>query len=370
MILAYIVYFSLLLLMVTSTIPVVATRTLDKNGFIANKISSLFPIIIISIILGCRYGVGDDYFSYRDLYNSQCYHSIFESSASEWIFGHIYYWCYKAQLPYTFVQTILNVIFLSFLYASFKSNLKIFRWVIIFFFLTGVLFLYLNIQRQSIALAILFYSIQYIERRNFLKFIFYIFIAAGFHFSAFFFLPIYFLWHLIDLLKHRYVQLLLWGASLLFSDLLVDIISQLSILLLSGTPYERYGATVFFLETNKGSGIGPIVKAIIDLTIILYSKKLFYAYKKNTVFYIVYFLFLAGTILSNIFQYNLLLSRVAFLFVSFRIVVLAYIYDYIVDKGMQRDKIIALLLLLLCLLYFVGMIYIGNNNCSPFRFSL
>lgn len=368
MILAYIVYFSLLLLMIIFTIPVSSIKSPYMDIKIVNKFFFLFPILVISVVLGCRYGVGVDYFSYKELYDSQHLHSVFDGNANEFIFSNIYYWCYKAGFPYAFVQIILNIVFWFFFYISFDFDKRLFRWIILFFFLTGILFLCLNIQRQSIALAILFYAIRYVEKKCFLKFLFYVFMAAGFHLSAFLFIPVYFLWHIVVCLKNKCLQILLWSISFLFSAYFVDLISELSMLLLVGTPYERYGASVISWETARGSGVGLIVKGLIDVFIIFYSQKIFVYLRNSSYFHIVYFLFFIGIILSNIFQYNLLLGRVAFLFVSFRIVVLAYVCDYIFCQGKQIDKLIVISLLMLCLAYFIGMIYIENNSCSPFRF--
>lgn len=368
MILAYIVYFSLLILMIIFTIPVSSIKSPYMDIKIVNKVFFLFPIIVTSVVLGCRYGVGVDYFNYKELYDSQHLHSVFDGNANEFIFSNIYYWCYKSGFSYAFVQIILNIVFWFFFYISFDFDKRLFRWIILFFFLTGILFLYLNIQRQCIALGILFYAVRYIERKSLSKFLFYVIMAAGFHLSAFLFIPVYFLWHIIVCLKNMYLQLLLWVISLLFSANFVNLISELSILLLTGTPYERYGASVFAWETGKGSEMGLVVKGIMDVFIIIYGKNMFVHLKNCSYFYIIYFLYFIGIILSNIFQYNLLLGRVSFLFVSFRIIVLAYVCDYIYSQGKRIDKLIVMFLLMLCLAYFIGMIYIGNNSCSPFYF--
>ena len=324
----------------------------------------------MAVTFGLRYGVGVDYFTYEELYTSQRLHSIFDGSSNEFLFGGIYYFCYKLGLPYACVQTILNFIFFYFFYKVFETKKELFPWAISFFFLTGLLFLYLNIQRQGIALSILIYSVQYIEKRKLGKFLFWILMAVGFHLSALLFLPMYYLWHGVSIIKPRKIELILWGSSLLFSVILLDILSGFSLLLLEGTKYGRYGDLVLSWESDKGSGLGTMVKALTDFVVILYSKKLFNCKKYYPCFSIIYFIFFIGSVMSNIFQYNLLLNRVAFLFVSFRFIVLAYTYDYIFHQGKVWDKIVAIGLFLICFAYFMGMIYLGNNDCSPFRFVL
>ena len=365
--LAYAVYTLLLFLMLLFTIPVAASRRGEVYSPV-NRFSYFFPIFILAIIFGFRYGVGVDYFAYEDLYTSQRFHSIFDGSSNELLFGGIYYGCFKMGLPYAYVQVILNFIFFFFFYKSFEGRKDIMPWAVLFFFLTGTLFLYLNIQRQGIALSILIYSVQYIEKRKLGNFLLYILIAMGFHLSAILFLPMYFLWRLMPVFKLRKTQLIIWGVTLLFSVILLNVMTELSMSLLTGTKYGRYGELVLNWESDKGSGMGTMVKGLCDLFAIFYSRRLFHSGKYQPYFDIVYFIFFIGSVLSNIFQYNLLLNRVAFLFVSFRFIVLACVYDYIFHGGKILDKVVAVGLLFVCFAYFLGMIYIGNNECSPFQF--
>lgn len=368
MYLAYTVYLSLLIIMLLFTIPFISSQTRNQSNILINKVSWEFPILILALILGCRYGVGVDYFSYEKLYFSQERYSIFDSSANEYIFGGIYSVCYNLGIPYYIVQTILNFIFFSFFYKTFKKEKKIFPWIIVFFFFTGLLFLYLNIQRQGIALVILMYSIQYIEKRNFLFFLFYVALAAGFHMSAVSFIIIYFIHPFIKCFRNNKIQFAMWIASFIFSLTIIDLFFNMSMTLLSDTKYGRYGASILTWETDKGSGSGLFVRGLFDVFIISQSRKLLKYHGKRSYFEITYFTFFIGCILSNIFQYNLLLSRFAFLFVSFRIVVLAYVFDYIFKYRNIKDIITAIIILLIGFFYFLGMIYLGNNNCSPFQF--
>lgn len=368
MVLAYLVYIILMAIMLLFTVPLSVTNIQRRDVIIVNKLSYFFPILVLGIVLGLRYGVGVDYYSYEQIYESQKWHSIFNSEANEYIFGAIFYICYSLGVPYACVQIILNVIFFLFIYKAFENKQFLFPWVIIFIFLTGFLFLCLNIQRQGIAFVILLYGIQFVEARKFTKFLITIVIACGFHFSAVLFLPIYFVWHFIEYIKFRKLQILFWLVSFLFSAIILQVIADMSIVLMEGTKYGRYGAAVFTLETDRGSGLGIIVKSISDLLIILYSQKLFKYYKRDDYFKIIYFIFFLGCLLSNIFQYNLLLSRVSFLFVSFRIVILGYFCHYMLNYGRRVDEYVALCLLFVYFIYFLGMIYLGNNDCSPFRF--
>lgn len=368
MLLAYTVYLSLLLIMLLFTIPFTSSQIRTQNDILINKVTWAFPILILALILGCRYGVGVDYFNYEQLYFSQERHSVFDSNANEYIFGSIFSVCYNLGVPYFIVQIILNFIFFFFLYKTFEKKKNIFPWIIVFFFFTGLLFLYLNIQRQGIALAILLYSIQYIEKKRFVRFLFYLLLAIGFHMSAVSFIIFYFIHPLIKYIRNDKVQIILWIGSFVFSPILLELFFDMSMTLLSNTKYGRYGASILSWELTRGSGAGLFVKGLFDIFIIYQSKKLLNYYGKRSYLEISYFIFFIGSILSNIFQYNLLLSRVAFLFVSFRIVILAYIFDYIFKYRNLKDIILGIIILFIGFFYFIGMIFLGNNSCSPFKF--
>ena len=354
--------------MLVFSIPMVKPSNHHNNSTIViNSISYYTPILLLSIILGLRYGVGVDYFSYEQMYESQKWSSIYDGNI-EYIFSTIYFICFHLGTPYHVVQILLNLIFFFFIYKTFEKRRLIFPWVIIFIFFTGFLFQYLNIQRQAIAFSILLYSLQFIEKRHLLNFLLCIVFASGFHYSALLFLPIYYIWPSINIFKSLRLQLSLWLISFVFSEFLTELIANISLSLLENTAYGKYGASVLTWEMERGSGTGIIVKGISDLIVIMYSKKLFTFFEKDNFFKISYFVFFVGFILANIFQYNMLLSRISFLFISFRIITLSFLFCYLARKRNLMNSCIAIFLLALYSAYFFGMIYIGNNDCSPFEF--
>lgn len=368
MVLAYIVYTFLLLTMLLFVKPLCIGRNFDVNTTLINKLSYYFPVAVLGLVLGLRYGVGVDYFSYEQMYISQKWYSIFDGNSGEFIFGFIYFVCFRLGLPYAFVQILLNCIFFIFFYKTFESKKTIFPWVVIFLFLTGFLFLYLNIQRQGIAFSILLYALKFVESRNFIKYLLCIMFAMGFHLSSLLFLPVYFIFPLLKIINSVKFQLLLWILSFVFSSIILQSIGELTINLLEMTKYGRYGAAVFTDEMERGSGMGLIVKGISDFVIILYSKYLLCYYRDDNYFKASYLVFFIGILLSNIFQYNLLLSRVAFIFVSFRMVVLAYAYNCLFHIKVPFGKTVSIFLIAIYLAYYIGMIYVGNNSCSPYHF--
>lgn len=369
MLLAFGVYFFLIAIMLLMSFPINVGRLSISviDGVIIKKIFLYSPIVLASIILGYRYGVGVDYFSYENLYNSQSYSSIFDSSASEPIFGVIYQLGYLLGLSFNAVLSLMTLLSFYFIYKSFVYNRRILFWIILLFFLSGQLFWHLNILRQSIALSILIYSVKYIINRKPLYFLFFVFFASGFHVSSIFFVFAYLARPLRRLLIYRKLQLLLLLISIVFSKEILDAILSFAVTLMDYTPYSRYGTLIATMELTSGSGLGMIVKSISDFIIIYYVQDLvcFYNNKRFDIYYIIYFF---GAIMANVFGLNLLLNRIAFLFVSFRFIILAYLLNYLCCNRTFRNKLVILGVLLLFIGYFIGMILWHNNDCSPFEF--
>lgn len=367
MLLAYVIYIMLPCLMVLSLLQISSGLVEHKYLYFNRYLLPQIVILLISIIIGYRYGVGSDYFSYEQIYLSQDNSGFVERYGIEYIFYAIYALCYKLGLSYNFSLCILNYIPIWLLYKTFRND-KSFAWIIVMLFLSGQFFLHLNIVRQSIALFVLLYSTRYIINRSFKQFVLFVFIAMGFHTSAILFLPMYYIPRLSFILTTRKLQYSIFFTALLFSSFILTHLIGLMIELMQYTPYGQYGALITDFEITKGSGAGVIVKVIADIVIIYYSVQLSKTYKHSgfDVFYLVYF---CGCVISQVFGLtSLLLLRITFLFDSFRFVILGYLFSYLSKKRGVMHVIVFIILLLVYVAYFIGMIYLHNNHCSPYKF--
>lgn len=369
MLLAYVIYTSLPLLMVLS-LRTISNRLVDKKYIYVNRrILQHLIILLVTIIIGYRYDVGSDYFSYEQMYLSQDSASFVERYGIEYIFYIIYHVCYKLGVSYNFALCVLNIIPICLLYKTFRDQ-KVFAWIIIMLFLSGQFFLHLNIVRQSIALFVLIYSTSYIHKRLFARFIVCVIIAAGFHTSAVLFLPFYFIPYLSAIITNRTLQYILFIGTLLFSDIILNALVGLMTIVMQYTPYAQYGDLLTTYEVQTGSGVGVIMKAISGLAIINYSTQLSNKYKKCgfDVFYLIYF---AGALMSNIFGVtSLLLLRLIFLFDSFRFIVLGYLFHFLYGARGITQHVVFMILISGYIAYFIGMIYLHNSHCSPWQFAL
>lgn len=369
MFLAYIVYTFLLLLM-TLSVRKVYNNGMGQNSVYLNKyVLPFFAIILVTLIVGYRYDVGMDYFTYEWLYFTQDTAFFERRYGVEYIFSTIYRICSNLNLSFNFALCVLNIIPLCVFYKTFRDD-KTFAWIIVAFFLSGQLFAHLNIFRQSAALFILIYSTLYIYKRSFGKFLICIILAMGFHSSAILFLPFYFIPYLKPLIPKTKLQYAAFLATLLFSNIILDVLIDLMVMAMKFTPYGHYGGLLTTFKVSAGSGVGVIIKALTGLVLIYYSKQLSQAYS-HTRFDIYYLIYFAGALVANVFGLtSQLLLRIVFLFDSFRFVVLGYLFYYLANTKSLKNQIVFLLLLGSYIAYFIGMIYLHNSHCSPYQFAI
>jgi hypothetical protein len=190
----------------------------------------------------------------------------------------------------------------------------------------------------------------------------------GFHTSAILFLPFYFITYLTPIISNRKLQCAAFLITLLFSNIILDIVIDLMVLVMKFTPYGHYGGLLTTFGVRAGSGMGVIIKAVSGLVLIYYSKQLSQAYS-HTRFDIYYLIYFIGALIANVFGLtSQLLLRIVFLFDSFRFVVLGYLFYYLCRTRGAKNQLVFLILLGGYIAYFIGMIYLHNSHCSPYQF--
>lgn len=337
------------------------------NSFIIYSI----PILLLSIILGLRYDVGTDYFSYAEIYNMQ-YDNLYENILYDrieplyMIVNHI---PFAFNMPYYYLNIIVCLIIFSLFYAAFYKEKNMIMWYFLTLFTSGVLFSFLNIQRHAIAFCIFLFSIKYIYSRSFIKYLICVILAFGFHYSSFILLPCYLLGVKRRIMvDNRLVQIVMCVCLFLFAG---QIVSLLVDLIINYAPkgYSGYGEQVFSLQIGA-SKRGIIASFITSLCVIMSSKYLLKQYDE-TIFVVYYRLCFIGLIFSSIFSDYILLSRMIYPFVCLNFIIYAYLYKYIFlnfRKCNAPMMIYSIIIFLSSVLSFLLLISNSVHKCSPFKF--
>lgn len=176
----------------------------QKKGNRLTKFAFMLLIILPVVIMqGSRYLVGTDYRSYAIIFDRVAAGNVYEleSYASEplylleirilsALFGH-YIWFFvvnavvESMLMFSLFDFFQNTISMPLAYMAYYSIVQPF---------------FMNAERQGVAMTIVWFSMKYFVRKDFIKFFLCIIVAGCMHNTAFFFVLLYAL-HLVRRLK-------------------------------------------------------------------------------------------------------------------------------------------------------------------------
>lgn len=160
----------------------------DRGGF-----SFWFFIILFYLMSFLRWERGTDWLSYLSLYENPYFAGDGSYEYTFWglniLFGSI------LKIDYTLFLLIEATILYSFIYHGIKSNCKYWVTALFCIYITlgngGIFFV-----RQTIAMAIIFYSYKYVVDKNYKYFFLWIGFAACFHVASIVALPVIFIYDL------------------------------------------------------------------------------------------------------------------------------------------------------------------------------
>ena len=160
------------------------------------KHTALFVGFLIVLFGGLRYQVGADWGAYLEEYNILTSWDAIINSRYEKLYGLSNLLANCIGLSYSFFVFAFFVISFGIKYKTFKSfSPNIFLSVLIYFYTVFINY-DINGIRQGMALALTFFSIKYICNRQLFRFLLCCTVAIGFHNSAIFFIPAYWLYNL------------------------------------------------------------------------------------------------------------------------------------------------------------------------------
>ncbi|MBP2618171.1 EpsG family protein [Chryseobacterium jejuense] len=269
-----------------------------SGGYIDPRI--LYTICFFQIILiGLRNEVGPDYGSYRGIYDYSYlydYKTIFLSNIPftntpklgvEWIYILMNRVVYDLGLPFYVVTLLVAIISLTLVYKFLIANSDYPTLLLLLGFIPGMLISTGGQMRQSVAGGIMFYSFIFIKERKLLKYFLCVFLAAGFHTSAWATLPLYWL---VRVPMNKFLIFGLVLVSMILSPF--KIYEQLGVFLnmIAGGTAISDGVNGYmdeqYARINGGFGIPEILMVLYTGFIIYFNDKLeekspYYEYYRN-----------------------------------------------------------------------------------------
>ena len=320
MLFSYVVY-TLLVLVVCS-----ATFYVWKNCNVRYSVL-LIPSFCYAFLVGMRYDVGADWFSYHDYY-------IYVLAGGDLDLEFAYVFLNKTVaffgLNYQAFFIVVALLEILLLYKFLERRRRICFFGVLLYFLIGPFFSSLNLVRQSLAFFVFLYALRYIESRDWKRYAVMMILAFGFHTSSLVLVPLYFV----------------------------------------NRQYQRYASG--FLENSFSYGLGFIGIKLIDLIMICYAAKLNRVFK-NEGFTVIWWIYYIGVLIFNMGMANQLTIRMSYCMTSLRFVLLSYLCCYaflIVKCKTKLVTVVTVCILLFSVMTFYGAIAQGHNGCSPFQFAL
>lgn len=322
-----------------------------------NKILSYFLLIIslstLWVVAAFRFNVGSDFNSYYYYLQKLKIGSIdFNFTEYGLIILAKIISVFTTEGQYLIGVTSLIIIFLIFL--TIKKYSRYPEISILLLCGLGFYFTSLNIVRQYIALAIVFYAVKFLLEKQNKKFVIYVIFASLFHITALNSLLFLLIYNLKKSnLKNRLIISVSFITLLIFYEFFLDLV-------LIGS-YSEYSSTRFI--TEGANLIFFIIYISIFLVLNLFKEELKASDANNEFFLLMIFV---GALISLLSTNSLILMRIAEYYTIFNIIVLANFIEIIRSKYLRVIVYGAIVSV-----SFLGMwIFLSQNlgNVLPYTF--
>ncbi|WP_459818868.1 EpsG family protein [Galenea microaerophila] len=311
-----------------------------------------FGVILVILIAGFRDGGGVDYFSYVRIYET-----LGDYYTSEKIEKGFYYLNSVSKL---FDLGAEFVIFVSFFATFLLISLTIKRYSssyplsFLIMFSNEIVFLFQNIIRQGLAVAICFYSLKFIVERKFWLFFFTVTIATLFHKSALLFYLAYF----FVIRLPRLIVLGVYFLSLYFlydNSYVIDFIYSVDDFIFSG----RYHNLLILLEDHERSLSNKMfLFNLLFILFVLTYKKIWLDEYLNLVLFNLSFI---GIIILNLVSGYLVLNRFTVFFTIFFALSIPVFLGFYFKAGWFRIAFYLIVYLTFTLIFVRVLIFDGNS---------
>lgn len=338
-----------------------------RNG--ATHFFALISLSIPILISGLRYEVGSDFHNYirsfgRASINS--YSDFLISGNMEvgfFTLQKIASWSNDPRMMFILASSITVI----FVYLAIKSHdSKVFISVSFLMYLFILFPTSLNIMRQEIALAIVFYSLKFIFERKFSKFLFFNLLAASFHITALVIIPFYFMFSYFNgELSSKDKKFVLIRTIFTVVTLIFVINFDYFLSMLSNVGgFEKFDD--YATQLDRGSNREILLKLLLFVVVLTFRRKLVEFDNRNKL----YIFFLGIDILLTLVGFwNPFVKRVTLYFNVVQILVIPSIISILINK--LEKYVVVSIILFYCLGYFVLVYYVlGQSKVIPYNINL
>lgn len=354
--------------------------SIATNGSHINKRSfwhfeTIFPLLIFAVVFGMRYDVGVDHLGYLHGYLDKIH-----VGKNEPLFFLLSELGWRLNWHYVIYFSIVAFIQVFFFFYAFKNERYLYPFLVFFLFANDEWGFWMNGIRQALAMCIWIFSIKYIEDKKLWRYLIWCVVATLIHKSAIVLILFYpILRNGRDYFKSISLQLILLGSAFivksLFDVFLPNIESFINTYIsilgadMYGRSYNIEGLMNSYRE-SEGTGLVYIFRIVLNVIVILFSKKLKLFYNSKR-FNIIYFFFFIGLLTMYVFPVGFIsLTRPFRYFYIFPSIMYAYFLYYLFKtrlRGTRIGSFHAILyygLIFIFLGVFYSSIITSNENAS------
>lgn len=323
---------------------------LDKTarGRRQNRILLFAIFAILFAVSALRFDVGNDYSNYvltaHEIYYNGYVVTEIGFNGLVWLIYHLFgFECYE--VIFALFAFVTLAIFIKGMYEQSDVFYETF-----FLFMTfGLYFQTFNTMRYYFALAVAFYSMRYVIKRDWIRFIIWILVAAFFHKSVLIVIPVYFL------VTFDWNKWILIGITLISA---ICFIFKGPLLQLALYLYPSYKDTIYL---EGGTSITSIVRGILILAFMVYvfyscnvenqAKDEILIYSKLNFLSVIVYVF---------FSFLPVITRIGYYFSIFGILLIPKLLDQI--KQEERAKKWRIIVIVACVIYFVVFLLTADKD--------
>lgn len=230
---------------------------------------------LIFIFLALRYNFGNDYQGYLQSYINVNRYSEINYFENEFGFEPGWLFLYRISKPIGFfgLTALLSLFYCIVYYRFIKAFVPVHNyWLAVFLYIFSPAFMLIqaSAMRQSLAIAIFIFSLNYLFKKDAVRYFLSIYVASLFHSSALVLLPIFFL-RFIDWRINKTAALVIISVFILLF-VFPSTVGRLQILFVNAY-FERYEIYQDFGMGGIGSGLGVIYFSFL-LILIMYFENL------------------------------------------------------------------------------------------------
>lgn len=316
-------------------------------------VSSLvfFPVILISAF---RFQVGTDYETYAEFFRVQ---SIYPVAATKYTGVEYVFRVLTKCISYFSIENkvyfgILAILIFYFIYIFIqkqKESMEITYFC--FFYLCIYCGMSFNIIRQTIAISICVYAINYYIEKKWVFYTLLVIVASAFHLSALFLLPCYFLQYLDIGRWRRLLRKLFIIGIIIFAFYYKQILNLLTV----------YAGYITFERMHYSAILYLFDKIIFAFPLLFMYKKIDYKYKK------LIYLVIVDIILVIPMFYIEYFYRFSYYFLAVYGMIVA---NYLKKEQKKRNYKYIKIYYIACLLIYFSIHYIYLNNHGMFPYTI